>query len=200
MAKRELNIELLDTWHVGTGRSRGQHVDAVVERDACGLPFLPGRTLRGLLRDAAECLLAWGHARAQVVHALFGELADTEGPGPSQRSRPGALRLSDARLPASLAAWLADPAQLPLRQALYLESFQTAIDPKTGVPKAHTLRGIELTMPLSLQAELEVFGLNESQTQEALLLLDQCLPLVRAVGAHTSRGHGRAQLSFKEAA
>jgi hypothetical protein len=203
VAKREtrhLVIELLDTWHVGTGRSRGQHLDAVVERDAQGLPFLPGRTLRGLLRDAAECLAAWGHVSEATLHALFGELSDVEGPGPSVRSRPGALRLSDARLSPELAAWLAAPGNASLRQALYLESFQTAIDPKTGVPKPHTLRGIELTVPLSLQAELEVVGLSEAQTQEALQLLAACLPLVRAVGAHTSRGHGRAQISFQEAA
>lgn len=52
-----LTVEFLADWHVGEGAGRPGHVDRLVRRDpADGLPFLPAKTLTGILRDAAEAV------------------------------------------------------------------------------------------------------------------------------------------------
>jgi hypothetical protein len=193
-----LTVELLDTWHVGTGRGEGQHLDAVVDRAADHLPQVPGRMLRGLLRDACECLHAWEHlpaAGAGSVANLFGTLTGaTNAPGRSV-SRPGVLSVSNARLPEAERELLMKE-KPEVRAALFMSSFQTALDPETGAVKNGSLRGIELVVPLTLQAWLE---LDVNTAQDAKACWDtilKALPLVRAIGAHKTRGHGRARLSL----
>ncbi|WP_119156875.1 RAMP superfamily CRISPR-associated protein [Caldimonas tepidiphila] len=194
---RTLVVEFLDTWHVGSGRGRGSHLDAAVERDVDGLPYLPGRLLRGVIRDAAEALCAWGHLQSQQVADLFGTLLPAEGASGLAHARPGRLQVSDARLPPDERAWLgsADEEAQAARSALFLESFQTAIDERYGTARSRTLRGTELVVPLTLHAELGVQGTADDIAQ-GWALLERSLPLVRALGAHKTRGHGRVQLRW----
>ena len=52
-------VNISGWWHAGTGRGGGEDADALVARDCHGLPFLPGRHLKGLLRDACFRLERW---------------------------------------------------------------------------------------------------------------------------------------------
>lgn len=194
---RTLVVEFLDTWHVGSGRGRGAHLDAAVERDVDGLPYLPGRLLRGVIRDAAEALCAWGHLQQKEVADLFGSLLTADGASGPLQARPGRLQVSDARLPLEERAWLGreDEEAQAARSALFVESFQTAIDERHGTARSGSLRGIELVVPLTLQAELGVQGAADDIAQ-GWALLERSLPLVRALGAHKTRGHGRVQLRW----
>ncbi|EGJ09045.1 RAMP superfamily CRISPR-associated protein [Rubrivivax benzoatilyticus] len=201
MSVRTLRLEFLDTWHVGCGRGDGSNLDAVVARDADALPYVPGRMLRGVLRDAAEALAAWGHADPAAVLQLFGGLAErSDAPGRSL-SQAGCLTVSDARLPAAERAVLAAPApgepdpQAALRAALFVPSFQTAIDLDSGTALDGSLRGVELVVPLTLQAEVGITGVD---ADAPWALLDRALPLVRAIGAMKTRGHGRVALDWEK--
>ena len=194
--RRDIEVAILETWHVGTGRGEGQHLDAVVERDIDGLPYLPGRTLRGLIRDAADVLERWKHALPITVEQVFGgKTARTDAPGPSV-SATGLLSVSNAQLPEVERVFLARTENAAFRQQLFLSSFQTALDPTTGAVKSQSLRGIELVVPVTLRATLEVRAADKAQAQAAWEVLTRALPLVRAVGAHKTRGHGRAHLSL----
>jgi CRISPR/Cas system CSM-associated protein Csm3 (group 7 of RAMP superfamily) len=191
---RLLRVELLDTWHVGSGRALGRHLDAVVDRDARGLPYVPGRMLKGLLRSAADALEAWGHWPAGTVERLFG--------GRSQRDDDlaprGLLRVGSAELPEPERTWLGSDHDDARRQraALFVAQFQTAIDRDSGIAASGSLRGIELVLPLTLHAEVTLGRPGGPATDEDWQRLSQLLPLVRAVGAHKTRGHGRARLSW----
>lgn len=50
--RTELTVHTLGDWHVGAGHGIPGGADAVVRRDEGGLPYVPGTTLTGLLRDA----------------------------------------------------------------------------------------------------------------------------------------------------
>ena len=50
-------IEFFSYWHCGSGQTAGADVDELVVRDVSGLPFVPGRTLKGLLREAVTNIL-----------------------------------------------------------------------------------------------------------------------------------------------
>lgn len=187
---RTLAVQFLDTWHVGTGRARGRHLDAVVDRDADDLPFVPGRMLKGLLRDAVQTLQVWGHVPADAVVRLFGSASQGDGETDS-----GCLLVSAARLPKVERTWLASDAGRSARAALYLEQFQTAIDAKSGTAMGGTLRGIELVVPLTLQAELAI-ELSSAEASACWQQIDLALPLVHALGAMKTRGQGRVQLAW----
>ncbi len=105
-----LTIEIHAYWHAGSGRGEGMGLDATVVRTRGGLPYLPGRTLKGLMRDASQLAENLGHLQpVGRTEWLFGSPL----PQPSQTAgtsydaqqtatrydtRPGRLRFSSARL------------------------------------------------------------------------------------------------------
>lgn len=52
--KIKYQIQFHSYWHCGSGLAAGAGVDALVVKDADGLPFVPGKTIKGLLREAME--------------------------------------------------------------------------------------------------------------------------------------------------
>ena len=195
MTTHILSIDIRSYWHPGTGRGSGFHLDAVTHEGADGLPRLPGRTLKGLLRDAMHRAETWGWKdvpTGSTMH-LFGPRASD-----GAETKFGLLRVSDATLPVEVASYLASAEGCKLVSGLYREHFSTAIDPSTGVAKSRSLRGMRMVVPLELEAEIgTVPGVED--LPDWRLRLTAVLPLINAVGAHRSRGFGRTVLSWKEA-
>ena len=46
-------ITFYTNWHCGSGLSSGADCDSLVVKDKNGLSFVPGKTIKGLLREAA---------------------------------------------------------------------------------------------------------------------------------------------------
>lgn len=190
-----LIIDLRSYWHIGSGRGQGVHLDALTRRDPHGLPLLPGRSVRGLLRDAVchAQALGWYGDQPSLHESLFGRrVADGE-----HEILPGCLRVSDARLPPALSDWLAHKDQAALREGLFAQLFSTAIDDASGTALRSSLRGIEVCIPLELQARVELLpgaqGVPDAWQQQLAL----ALPLIHGIGANRSRGMGRAVLRME---
>lgn len=194
MTAAVLHIDIQSYWHPGTGRGSGYHLDAITYTGADSLPRLPGRSLKGLLRDAMHRAEQWGWSTAPrgTTEALFGPRGD------GIATRPGLLRIADATLPSEVAAYLASDDGAALVPGLYREHFSTAIDAASSVAKQRSLRGMQVVVPLALEATIsEVPGVAPlAHWQDRLAA---CFCLVTAVGAHRSRGFGRARLTWKEA-
>ncbi len=198
MSHATLTIDIQGYWHAGGGRGAGAVLDAVVHKDNLGLPLLPGRHLKGLLRDALHRAALWGwDGYDTLAERLFGQT--TENHSGEQPPSPGCLRVSDARLPDELAAWLgsAEEEAKNQRAELFRSHYVTAIEHESGTAKTHSLRGIEVTIPLQLQAVIAPLPGREPPL-DWIEKLHAVLPLIDAVGAHRSRGLGRAQLMLKE--
>ncbi|OGT90059.1 MAG: hypothetical protein A2286_03420 [Gammaproteobacteria bacterium RIFOXYA12_FULL_61_12] len=196
-----LKFDIQGYWHPGTGRGQGSHLDATTYRNAQGLPSLPGRTVKGLVRDAVNRWESFGgyplgdSGKPGITDQLFGPYG-AEG----THTWPGLLRFSDAMLPKDDVALLSLAENQALRDGLYRSHFSTAIEHESGTADEKSLRGIELVIPLALYAEVDLatnaaYGELEKQWPD---LLRQALPLVRAVGAHRSRGLGRAVVTLLE--
>ena len=56
MNKLIYKIEFQSYWHIGSGLSTGTANDASLLKDRNNFPFIPGKTLKGLIRDAALLL------------------------------------------------------------------------------------------------------------------------------------------------
>jgi len=75
-----LVLDLVSYWHAGTGRGDGPSVDAVVARTKEGLPYLPGRTVKGLVREAVRLAQRAGllaEVARQLKTAEEEQIADT---------------------------------------------------------------------------------------------------------------------------
>lgn len=194
---RILNVQLLDYWHCGTGKGSGEYLDALVDRDSHGLPYVPGKMLKGLLREALALCETWEHLAENSHCRLFGSAGfDRDSQQPAQPATPGTLWVSNARLPKDLADWLLRPDQAGPRQALFRDLFATAVDLRTGAAAHRSLRGMEVAVPLRLEAMIGPLPGGDAPPPDWVDQIKKALPLVRALGGQRSRGLGRCVIEF----
>lgn len=223
-----LNIEFLSYWHVGNGLGEGAAADAVVLKDRHGLPYFPGKGVRGLLRNALQKADALGwlpDSEEDIITLAFGSshLADTKNGNANHQDEkdiekapettpksaqetpitrltlPGMLYVSNATLPDAERHYLAQPQQAHLRPGLYQVMTSTAIDADRGAAKKGSLRAFEVTVPLTLHAELSVNNdMTPEQKQQLDTALQLALPLIEHMGAKRSRGFGRVALELEK--
>jgi len=190
----KLSFAIESYWQAGSGRGGGAVVDALAQKDPLGLPKLPGRTVKGLLRDAVFRLETWGHAPAGLTIRLFGEIGVEQGVIRLETTG-GALAVSDARLPQVERDWLAGEARAQLRRGLFRYISSTAVDPEKGTARRGSLRSVEVVVPVTLEAQVEVIKPELLEAEPAWQdHLERALPLVHAVGTSRSRGLGRVEV------
>ena len=182
---RILNIELHDFWHVGTGEGRGSGDDSVVKLKN-GLPYLPGRELKGILKVTAKCLESWGHITEGETEWLFG----------NKGKNPAKIQITGAELDKNDAEYLLGLDKYDsTRQALFDSLSSTAINYESGNATNKSLRSMEIVIPCVLQAEITCEG-KDSKT--IFDVLERLLPLTRAIGASLNRGLGRCTMNLKK--
>jgi hypothetical protein len=187
----ELTIKILSYWHCGTGKGKGADLDSIVKKDARGLPFVPGKTLKGLLREGVRGWEDVNPVRAGTTDRLFGRPTVK---GEPDSSVPGILEFHNGTLPYEEAAWLVGVSdeQRGARAALFDRLSATKIDDE-GQAEDHTLRTIETCVPLGLKAIIS--GPSEDSPEWISALRAGCC-LVRGLGSHRSRGLGRCRLEI----
>lgn len=187
----QLKIDIQSYWHPGTGSGRGSDVDAVTHRDRDGLPLLPGKTLKGILRDAVS---RWEQFTKTVntpslAEQLFGAGADAD------EKWLGSVRVSDAVLADDIRDYLLEDKNLVT--GLYRSIHATAIEHDTGTAVNKSLRGIEVVVPLTLYATLDEVPNASHKVANWQKTIEQSLGLIQAVGAHRTRGLGRAVVTLE---
>jgi len=178
-------IQLLTDWHCGTGLDTGIDVDAMVLRDENNLPYIPGKTIKGLLRDALTDIVEVQPSKATLkdLYDLFGYTPQRPGDPPPIESP---VFFANAQLPKSVQLEIS---KSQLQPYLYRRFAQTAIDPHTGTVKPHTLRAIEFVMPLTLTGQIQ--NLTQHQTE----LLQMAMKWCRHIGLQRNRGFGLCRWS-----
>lgn len=190
-----LRIRLLSDATFGRGDGVAGLVDAEVQHDEYGLPYLGGRTLKGLL--GAECADIVPHLKsAGTDGARRWEDAERRLFGTSGGTLEGeaALRVGPAQLPADLRASIArDVREKRVTRADILDSLtglrrQTAMD-ESGAPQKETLRTMRVILRGTiLEAPLAFTG--EPQPDD-LAILAACVKAFRRAGTGRNRGRGR---------
>lgn len=84
--RKKLIIELRSDLCAGNGKGFAQVIDIDTAVDACGIPYIPGRRIKGCMREIAKDVL---QENQEIINRIFGV------PG---SNRPGSLFVSDARI------------------------------------------------------------------------------------------------------
>lgn len=178
-------IDFFTYWHTGSGLSAGTATNATVLRNKQKLPYISGKTLKGLLREAAEKIHRFDETlvtKAFIVE-VFGRRQD---PDSNERwSKTSPCFFSNAELSQHLANTLAKDDQQPW---LFDTIYSTAIE-KNGIARAHSLRSMEVTVPLTLFAQIDDFP----DTAGYVTQMEYCMKWVKRLGVNRNRGLGRCQ-------
>lgn len=197
-----LKIQLIEAVCPASGLGEPGVVDRDVILNPAGIPRIPGRRLKGVLRDEYEQLCA-GPLGAELPHPdeLFG----------SSGQRTAAIRIGDARLiwpeapEFDMEAWIASVLDLgdgPNNKLLWPDEItrqfteirrQTRIERETGAAKEDTLRFTRV-----LKAD-QVFSAqvaaHDDRHRNALAF---AAAAVKVMGAGRSRGIGRVKCWIEE--
>ncbi|NEP83696.1 MAG: hypothetical protein F6K39_39560 [Okeania sp. SIO3B3] len=193
MTTLRLKLTLRSDATFGRGEGVAGLVDEEVEHDANGLPYLRGRTLKGLLvEECANLLYALRQQNSDTTlwHAAADRLFGQSG------MRPGQMRISAAQLPQDLQAVVQyEVERNNLSRVDVLESLtdlrrQTAMD-ETGRPEAGSLRTLRVILRETIFEATLCF---QSEPQDLdLSLLSACVLALRRAGLGRNRGRGHLQ-------
>lgn len=175
--KIHYTIQLHSNWHCGSGLAAGSDVDLLVIKDSDGLPYIPGKTVKGLVREAVDELLALSEYKEwpEGYLATFGYFDDKDDKRKSDSFFGNAtLKVSDAE----------EIKRNCLQKYLFTSIASTAIE-KEGVAKEHSLRKMQVTLPCVLEGTIE----NVPEAMHKTIV--KALGMIKNLGTGRTRGLGR---------
>ncbi|MCD1276656.1 RAMP superfamily CRISPR-associated protein [Streptococcus sinensis] len=189
----QLTIELKSDMCCGTGTGDGVQFDTVSAYNDYGLPYIPAKRLKGLLREQAEFLIACDPKNKGFVEILFGK-----------GEQAGALIVNNAEvkdvsnLKEDLDKLFKSQPSLynPSAVAEYYTVARHATQMKNGVAKPKSLRTIG-AVPSGTIFEATLY-LDDSSSSEKVEFLRKCAKLLRHIGLNRTRGYGEAVCTLEE--
>ena len=170
-----IHMELLSDVIFSSGNSIPGGADITLRTDSLGHPYVPGATIKGLLREALGNYLCWTNSGTdQDLNELLGS------PGIHAVDSDRRLVFGDLR-----------PEQRELLEAdcSYLRTFTKL---KNGVVEHGTLH-----TALCMKRGMTLTGVIICAKDDALLV-ENSLRLIQSVGLKRNRGFGWVKLSFRE--
>lgn len=178
MSDIQYKIEFHTDWHCGSGLAAGADVDALVVKDARGLPFVPGKTMKGIVREVVEELCLWTSADSEWIRRAFG----------TESVEKGTMFFSNAELEKAVQDAIADQ---QLGRFIYRTIANTAID-KCGMAKPHSLRKMEVVAPCTL------VGCIRNAPEENIEEIVNALRGIKRLGQNRNRGLGRCTITVNK--
>lgn len=176
-------ITFFSDWHTGSGLSSGANADAIVIKDKKNLPYIPGKTIKGLLKDALLDIYDVQPTKVNksLLDKLFGSF---EG----KISSASSLFFSNAELIEK------EDLTKDLIPFLFRNIASTTID-ENGVAKEGSLRTMEVTIPLTLEGHI---GKDTDFSLDEFQLLELAMKWTRSLGSNRNRGLGRCMIELKK--
>ena len=213
--------------HIGSGTGIPGLIDERVLRDREGFAYIPGSTIKGLLRQSCTDLLRYRGQQNRLIckgqqHWL---VEDEQQPAPGEYCQPGKLpcliclffgsALSEGALWFSPAEYpkeyrdLVHDLPFPAAERDMATSAHAAIDRHTGRAKEHQLFNLEVVQPVDhftgtirmtrlLRASEMTQGGIDLKADEILGWLTASLLFIRSVGGRRRRGWGQCKFILFE--
>lgn len=171
-------IKFYSYWHCGSGLAAGASMDAIVVKDSDGLPYVPGKTIKGLLRENVE---EYSDISEEEINDMFGTRAEgTNNDGKKYKS--GKCYFTNATLSeGERQKIIANKWQ----KFLYDSIAQTSIDDETGTAKEFSLRTTEVVIPCTLHGEID--NVSDGIADK----IELALRMIKRLGVDRNRGLGR---------
>lgn len=189
MKKLTIKLEIFDYWNISSGLSSGMDVSSLVVKKE-GLPLLPGRTFKGLLKDAAMTLskLPGPVLEPDALYSIFGI---ENKPWQSTKSN---FFFSDLTLSS---VETDEIKKYQLEPWLYNSMAFTAMEP-SGKVKDRSLRKTEFTIPLTLHGSIEFpEDLETSENDKYTKIIQDSLRYIKRLGTSRTRGFGRCLFTIE---
>ncbi|HZK06087.1 MAG TPA: RAMP superfamily CRISPR-associated protein [Actinomycetaceae bacterium] len=198
MPELTYSITFESDWAVSSGHARHDQIDSLVRRDPDGLPYVPGKTVRGMLRDEAMRIasaLDTPPAGASAVTTsgvwmkwfrhLWG------GSGSHQPHGLIPLDIRSAHVPAAeRAALLSDSA---LVDAAIVVRSNTMIEDATGIAASESLRNTEFGRAgTTLEGTITL----ADDAWQSEFLVRAAAKALRRLGGNRRRGAGRCAVTI----
>lgn len=184
----ELIIKCLSDVCVGNGTGLGSLVDTDTCHDRNGLPYIPSRRIKGLLREAALELRDWGGTTDEEIEDLFG----TGGEGFSSHKK---MMIYDAQIE-EYQEYYDDIQAHHISPTVVMDCFtdvryQTSMEEETKVAKENSLRSTRVVKKgTTFKAEI-------ANCENVALLTSLCR-MVRHMGLNRTRGFGEVKFSLND--
>lgn len=176
-------IQFHTDWHCGSGLAAGADVDALVVKDKDGLPFIPGKTIKGLLREAIEGIRGYqGKACDGAFINTFGYFKDKE-----EMARGESFFTNAELCQQERNTIIANKAE----RFLYRSIASIAIG-ENGIAKEHSLRKMQVVVPCTLYGEVK--DVPESMIDELM----NAFKYIKRLGQNRNRGLGRCTISIEK--
>ena len=176
-------IEFFSYWHCGSGLSAGADLDSLVVKDSNGMPFVPGKTVKGLIREAAETLIEVCPAKypsKTEVDSVFGIVPD----GIDVKDS-GCAFFSNAEFPDSDYERIVGSSK---QEYLFDAVSYTAIG-GDGIALPHSLRRVEVVVPCTLTGVIK--NLPSGAGMQTLVI--DSFAFIKRLGENRNRGLGRCE-------
>lgn len=211
----KVKISLKGYWYIGSGQEAGAYADSLMLKTKNRLPYIPGKTLKGIFRNAAitakenNLLSQTAESGLSTLNKLFGtegttitgKCVNAECQTSEQEfnkkdfceiTTSGILCFSNAVLPQKDADFID---KQKAQHCLFRTIQNTKIDSETGTAADGSLRTTEVCVPLNLIATvnydrdevISLFGSEDSFMEKFKLLC--CL--IGEIGGKRRRGFGK---------
>ena len=174
-------IEFHTDWHCGSGLAAGADVDTLVVRDKDNLPFVPGKTIKGLLKEAMVDI--YDCEKNNDFEKAFGVYVDSD--TLTSNMQRGAMYFTNAEL--AIDEQLAICSN-NLQQYLYRDIAHTAIE--NGIAVEHSLRKLEVVLPCKLQGQ--ILNVPDDMVDR----MGKAMNYIKRLGLNRNRGLGRCTLNI----
>ena len=173
-------------WHCGSGLSASADIDSLPIKNEDGLPYVPGRTIKGLLREAVDDLhyFSKDYGDEKSVKEVFGYFDNNP-----EKAIIGSAHFSNAELPKEDASEIR---RCNLAKYLYRTLSNTAIDASTGIADTHSLRKIEVTIPCTLEGMIT--GVPDGFRKTII----DAMKYTKRLGQGRNRGLGRCTITVEQ--
>ncbi len=201
--KIDLKVRFTSKWHAGSGEA-GPLVDRMIRKDVRGLPYIPGSTLKGIIRENCEKLCkALGfpppsnpHERDLTIEDTFYPLSKLKSPVDrlfGNNYQGSDLFFRDARLEDK-------PPYHFLRQQSRIQRYRLL-----GTVKDRHLFTSEYAEPMELAARIEGWhedlrSFDEGDPPVAYCLLVAAILKTDRIGGDKSTGAGNVEISIEKMA
>lgn len=171
-------------WHCGSGLAAGADVDALVVKDKNEMPFVPGKTIKGLVREAVEEIRELqGSTNFTDLREAFGFFEKDK-----EEMEKGSMFFTNATLnEKEYEAIVSNDAA----RFMYRDIASTAID-NDGIAKEHSLRKMEVVVPCALHGE--ILNVPEEIADEII----QSFGFIKRMGQNRNRGLGRCTITGRK--